>query len=82
MFSQFRKVTSKYGFVGFLVVFIPRQEEMLVCACLIFARQGTPLTVPMFAEVARNLAANKKKNISRATSFRDKSLSLLQMMKR
>ena len=53
-----RNAASKNGFVGFRTAFTPRQEEMLVCACLIFARQGTPLTIPMFAEVARKLAVN------------------------
>jgi len=36
--------------------FSQREEEMLVCACLVYARQGTPFTIPLFAEVARNLA--------------------------
>ena len=36
--------------------FSKAEEEMHVCACLVYARQGTPFTVPMFAEVARNLA--------------------------
>ena len=38
---------------------------MLVCACQVFARQGTPLTVPVFAELATNLAGNRKKKFSR-----------------
>lgn len=36
--------------------FSEREEEILVCACLIYARQGTPFTVPVFIDVARILA--------------------------
>jgi len=33
---------------------------MLVCACLAYARQGTPFTIPVFAELARNFAGRKE----------------------
>ena len=66
-----RNAASKYGFVGFRTAFTPRQEEMLVCACLIFAGKGTPLTIPMFSEVARKLAVNKKKKTF-FTSFHER----------
>ena len=34
-----------------------------MCACQVFMRQGTPLTVPVFAELAINLAEKGKKNV-------------------
>ena len=42
-----------------------------MCACLIFAGKGTPLTIPMFSEVARKLAVNKKKKTF-FTSFHER----------
>jgi len=37
-------------------VFSEEEEEMLVCVCLIYARQGTPFTFSLFAELARKVA--------------------------
>ena len=43
-------------------VFSDQEEEMLVNACLIYARQGTPFTIPIFAEVARNVAGRDEEH--------------------
>ena len=55
-----RNAASKAGLTSsrqsLRYAFTEREEEMLVCACLIYARQGTPFTVPVFAEVARTVA--------------------------
>ena len=58
--DSIRNATSKAGLTSsrqsLRYALTEREEEMLVCACLIYARQGTPFTVPMFAEVARTVA--------------------------
>ena len=43
-------------------VFSDQEEEMLVNACLIYARQGTPFTIPIFADVARNVAGRDEEH--------------------
>ena len=55
-----RNAASKAGLtsgpISLRRTFSPEEEEMLVCASLVYARQGTPFTIPVFAEVARYLA--------------------------
>ena len=55
-----RNAASKAGLTSpnhtLRFTFSEREEEMLVCACLIYARQGTPFTVPVSIDVARILA--------------------------
>ncbi len=58
--DSIRNAASKSGLTSsrqsLRYAFTEREEEMLVCACLIYAREGTPFTVPIFAEVARTVA--------------------------
>jgi len=54
-----RNAASKYGITGFRSTFSDHEEEMLVCACLVYARQGTPLTKRDFALLATKFSGRK-----------------------